>query len=42
MSQKAKALTIIIVFLAIIVLPVCYGLIKEKMAARTEKAAHKP
>jgi hypothetical protein len=43
MSQKAKALLIIIVFLAIIILPVCYGIIKEKMAAKAEKAAvHKP
>jgi uncharacterized phage infection (PIP) family protein YhgE len=42
MSQKAKALLVIIVFVGLMVLPVCYALIREKLASHKTEQAPKP
>lgn len=42
MPQKAKALLFIIVFLAIILMPVCYALFKEKLVKHKTEQVQKP
>lgn len=42
MSQKAKSLIVIIVFVALLVLPVSYALIREKVANHKTEQVKKP